>query len=274
MSWFKRLCLFIFGVAGLLSLAALALTWVGPWTTQARSMLEVRWYFITLEVLVCITALGLLICFLMSLFALRNPRESMVAEVAGGQIVVTRAAIVSAAKHIVEDDGTCIAQSVRVKMRKRGHIRVFLRVQPKLPMDVVAHGAVLYDQLGTGLARICGESVQSINVVFTEPEQQGNLPTYVDTEPKTEQAETTTTAQPIAPISTHPITVPVSVVKSRGTGESSDADEPSIQIASVEAVFPPEVSESEDASVATSTDEDSAARGNSFDLDPSDSEEV
>jgi hypothetical protein len=75
MNWFKRLCLFVFGLSGLLSLAALSLVWVGPWTTQARSLItETRWYFIALEVLVCLSAVGLLACVLVSLFAPRNPK--------------------------------------------------------------------------------------------------------------------------------------------------------------------------------------------------------
>ena len=171
MNWFKRLCLFVFALCGLLSLAALSLTWVGPWTSEARTLLlEVPWYFLTLEVLVCIAAVGLVACLAVSLFAPRNPRETIVADVNGSQITVTRAAIVSQAKHVVEADGTCIAHSIRVRVRKRGHVRVHVRVTPRHPVDVVACGEELYAKLGEGLAQVCGQSVQSIDVVFTEPE--------------------------------------------------------------------------------------------------------
>ena len=37
-------------------------------------------------------------------------------------------------------------------------------------MDVVECGEQLYAKLGEGLAQVCGQSVQSIDVVFTEPE--------------------------------------------------------------------------------------------------------
>ncbi len=171
MNWFKRLCLFVFGVSGILSVGALALTWVGPWTTQLRGMLEIRWFFITLEVLVCVTGIGLLGCVLKSLFAPRNPKETIVADVDGGRITVTRAAIASQTRYVIERDGTCIASTVRVRVRKRGHVRVFARVRPRRPINVVEKGEELYAELQEGLAYVCGDTVQSIDVVFSEPEQ-------------------------------------------------------------------------------------------------------
>lgn len=180
MSWFKRLCLFVFGVSGILSLAALSLTWVGPWTAEARSMLELRYYLTVLEVLVCLSGAGLILCVLMALFAPRNPKETVVSKVPGGEIIVTRAAIVSQARHVIEADGSCIAASVRVRMRKRGNVRINARVTPRRPIDVIARGASLHDELEKGLALICGESVRSVDIVFNEPEQQGPTRTYVE----------------------------------------------------------------------------------------------
>lgn len=183
MNWFKRLCLFVFGLSGLLSLAALSLVWVGPWTTQARSLItETRWYFIALEVLVCLSAVGLLACVLVSLFAPRNPKATEVAEVDGGKITVTRAAIATQTRHIIEADGTCEPVSIHVRVRKRGHIKVHARVRPHLPVNVVDRGAILYSELEQGLAKICGDNVEKIGIVFTEPAQQGSLSTYVDTD--------------------------------------------------------------------------------------------
>lgn len=206
MNWFKRLCLFVFGIAGLLSLAALCLTWVGPWTSQARSMLELQWYMIVLEVLVCISAVGLIVCVFLPLFYPRNPRESVVAEVEGGTITVTRAAIISQTRHIVEADGTCVASTVRVRMKKKGNIRINLRVTPHHPVDVVKRGELLYAQLGEGLSHVCGDSVKSIAIVFNEPEQQGPLTTYVETG-ETTHASPSAAERPQT--SNEPITVPV-----------------------------------------------------------------
>ena len=173
MNWFKRLCLFLFGLMGLFALCALSLTWVGPWTRQARSMLEVWWYFGILEVCVCATGLGLLVAVLVALFYPRNPSETEIAQVDGGKITVTRQAIVSQVRHIIESDGRCKATSVRVKVRKRGNVRVNVRVKPHAPINVVEYGEELYDKLNKGLAEVCGESVKSVNVVFTEPQRIG-----------------------------------------------------------------------------------------------------
>ena len=190
MNWFKRLCLFVFGVSGILSLVALSLVWVGPWTTQARTLItENRWYFVALEVLVCIAAAGLLICVLKSLFTPRNPKESIVVELDGGHITVTRQAIVSQTKHIIEADGTCTPLSVHVRLRKRGNVRVHARVRPNAPIDVVERGALLHTELTQGLAKVCGDSVRSIDILFTNPEQAGELSSYVDNETAEAAAE-------------------------------------------------------------------------------------
>lgn len=181
MAWYKRLFMFLFGLSGILSLAALSLVWVGPWTATARSLiLEVRWYFIALEVLVCITGVGLVICLLVSLFAPRNPRDTVVAEVGGNKITVTRTAIVSQTRHVVEADGTCSVSNVRVRMGRRGNVRVHVKVVPHLPVNVLDRGAILHSELEQGLSKICGDCVRSIGITFTEPEQSGSLSTYVD----------------------------------------------------------------------------------------------
>ena len=185
MGGFKRLCLFVFGVTGLCALVALSLTWVGPWTTQARSMLEIKWYFTALEVCVCISGIGLLACILAALFAPRAPKESVVAEVPGGQITVTRAAVVAQTRHVIEENGTCEAASVHVSMQKRGRVKVNARVRPRRPVDVIEKGAKLYADLEEGLAKVCGESVESIGIVFTEPDQFGEgVVTTVETSPR------------------------------------------------------------------------------------------
>ena len=167
MAWYKRLFMFLFGLSGLLALAALSLVWVGPWTTQARSLiLESQWYFIALEVLVCVTAVGCLICLLVSLFAPRNPRDTIVADVEGSKITVTRTAIVSQARHVIEADGTCSVSSVRVRTGKRGNVRVNVKVTPHLPVNVIDRGAVLHSELEQGLEKVCGDCVRSIGITF------------------------------------------------------------------------------------------------------------
>ena len=55
MGGFKRFCMFVFGLAGLLGVIALSLTWVGPWTSQASALMSLEYYFYAVEV--CVAAI-------------------------------------------------------------------------------------------------------------------------------------------------------------------------------------------------------------------------
>jgi len=172
MNWFKRLCMFLFGLMGLFALCALALTCVqNPLTAQARSLLGNPIYFYAVVICTAVCAVGLVITLLIALFYPRNPKETVVAEVAGGKITVTRQAIVSQVRHIIEGDGKCKASSIRVTVRKRGNVRVNVRVKPLAPLNVVEYGEALYAKLAAGLAEVCGDSVKSVDVIFMEPQR-------------------------------------------------------------------------------------------------------
>lgn len=254
MNWFRRLCLLVFGLSGLLALAALSLTWVGPWTEVARTLLrEKHWYLITLEALVCIAGCGLFVCVLRALFTPRNPRETVIAEVDGGNITVTRTAIVSQTRHVIEADGLFVANSIHVRTRKRGHVRVHVKVKPRRPVDVVAAGEELYARLEAGLAKVCGQSVQSISIVFTEPEQPDDteaVATYQGERGAVASEQTTSIVQvPAARLG-------VSYAQS---AEKSDEDEnPSAVAADVEVEPDRTESAAEDASVTLPDDAQSA----------------
>ncbi|SDR66546.1 alkaline shock response membrane anchor protein AmaP [Parafannyhessea umbonata] len=165
MGFFKRLCLFVFGLAGLLALAALVLPWFGPWTSEATALLGVDEYYIAVEALVLVTALGCLICLLRSIFK-RNRKTIIVAKEGGDQITVTRDAIASQATHVIEEDGTYTAKRVSVWAKKRGHVRVAARVQPQMTVDTVAAGRDLHDRLVAGLTTVCGDNVDSVDLEF------------------------------------------------------------------------------------------------------------
>lgn len=165
MGFFKRLCLFVFGLAGLLALAALVLPWFGPWTSEATALLGVDEYYIAVEALVLVTALGCLICLLRSIFK-RNRKTVIVAKEGGDQITVTRDAIASQAMHVIEEDGAYVAKRVSVWAKKRGHVRVAARVQPQMTVDTVAAGKDLHDRLVAGLTTVCGDNVDSVDLEF------------------------------------------------------------------------------------------------------------
>lgn len=165
MGFFKRLCLFVFGLAGLLALTALVLPWFGPWTSEATALLGVDEYYIAVEALVLVTALGCLICLLRSVFK-RNRKTVIVAKEGGDQITVTRDAIASQATHVIEEDGVYTAKRVSVWAKKRGHVRVAARVQPLMTVDTVAAGRDLHDRLVAGLTTVCGDNVDSVDLEF------------------------------------------------------------------------------------------------------------
>ena len=165
MGFFKRLCLFVFGLAGLLALAALVLPWFGPWTSEATALLGVDEYYIAVEALVLVTALGCLICLLRSIFK-RNRKTVIVAKEGGDQITVTRDAIASQATHVIEEDGVYTAKRVSVWAKKRGHVRVAARVQPLMTVDTVVAGKDLHDRLVAGLTTVCGDNVDSVDLEF------------------------------------------------------------------------------------------------------------
>lgn len=166
MGFFKRLCLFVFGLGGLLALTALVLPWYGPWTVEATAFLGVDEYYMAVEVLVLITALGCLICLLRSIFK-RNRKVVIVSQRDGDQITVSRDAISSQATHVIEEDGTFKAKRVNVWAKKRGHVRVYARVQPQMTVDTVRAGEELHDKLVAGLTTVCGDNVDSVDLEFT-----------------------------------------------------------------------------------------------------------
>lgn len=172
MNGFKRLCLFFYGLFGLCALAALFLTWVGPWTQQARAMLEVRWYYFALLAMVAITALGLVIDILRALFTPSNAKETVIATIDGGAITVTRNAIIAQVKSVIEEDESCKASNVRVMLRKKGYVRVKARVKPLAQLDVVTYGEDLHRRLSEGLRKVCGDAVKSIDLTFVEPSKR------------------------------------------------------------------------------------------------------
>ena len=168
MSGFKRLCKVVFALAGLFSLGALGLTWLGPWRDVASALMVVDGYWYALQACFAVTAIGLVVMLFQGLFT-RKTRTVQVATVDGGAITVTREAIASQAEHIVEADGTCTASRVHVDAKPRGHVRVAVRVLPHETTDVVVKGAQLHEELMQGLSAVCGNTVEDVSLEFVEP---------------------------------------------------------------------------------------------------------
>lgn len=200
MSGFKRLCLVVFSIAGIFSLAALSLTWFGPWCDVASSLFAIEWYTVAVAVCLIITLIGLVVMLLLGIFY-RKVKTVEITNVDDGLITVSLDAIASEAAHIVEEDGTCKAKRVRVKARKKGHVRVYVKVLPYKAVDVVAKGAELHDELVYGLAAVCGDKLTKVSLEFEEPESMERSEAFVNSsyaedeeEPEDDTEETTVTS--------------------------------------------------------------------------------
>lgn len=168
MSGIKRFCLIVFGLAGVLCLAALVLPWVGPYQSVATRLMDNRYYRLALLATFAVTACGMLICLLRGLFTPRRRKTVVVHREGRDQISVTTAAISAQATHLVEDGGRFIAERVRVVARKRGGVSVDVRVKPRRTVNVAQQGVKLHDELARGLSVICGDRVARINLQFVE----------------------------------------------------------------------------------------------------------
>lgn len=215
MNGFRRFIHIVFALSGLAALAALISPWLGPFTQQSRDMLYTSWYFIALQVLCVITAVGLIVVLLRAIF-MRDPKNIVITRMDGGQVSVSRDAVASQAAHIVEADGSCTADRVRVNPRG-GRVDVSMRVHPRSSLDVVEKGSKLHADLVNGLAAVCGDKVGNINLDFVQPESVTDTapvvasytPASYDSYTADPAAETATAAEPHASESTGDITVPM-----------------------------------------------------------------
>lgn len=182
MGVFRRLCLLVFGLAGLVCLAALVLPALGLYQREINTILADPIFANILLGCAAVAALGLLFCMLKAIFTPRNYRSVIVSSANGDTIQVTRDAIKAQAAHIVERDGTLTARHVNVRAKKRGKVRVFVRVRPNVTINVVERGAELHDELMEGLAEICGNTVTHVGIEFVDAASHEEPATFEDLE--------------------------------------------------------------------------------------------
>lgn len=213
MNGFKRFCLIVFGLAGLLSLAVFALpAFFGLYEKEIAAIAVDPIGGRVILCLVGITAVGLAVCLLRGIFTPRNRKSVIISSEGGDEIQVTRDAIKAQAVHVIECDGTMTARSVAVKAKKRGHIRVFARVQPQTPINVVDAGATLHADLVRGLADICGDKVESVDIEFLDAVTHEEPQSFDELEASYASARATVPAASVPAVEEHAsddITVPM-----------------------------------------------------------------
>lgn len=170
MGGFRRFCLIVFGLAGALCLAALALPWIGPYQDEATRLMDNWYYYIALQSVLAITAAGVIVALLRGVFTPRRRKTVTVGKEGADLITVTTAAISSQATHVIEDGDRFVAEKVRVAANRRGSVSVNVRVRPRRVVDIVEEGRRLHDELVRGLSVICGDRVRTVNLEFVEAE--------------------------------------------------------------------------------------------------------
>ena len=174
MGGFRRFVLFVFSLAGIACLLALALPWFGLFPDEIALLEEQGAYIVAVEVCLAMTAAWLVFELGRSLFS-RRDNAVTVMDIDGGTITVTRSAVASQASHIVEALGLGVAKDVDVSASKRGPVHVVVKVTPYESIDVTSEAPVLHEALVTGLTAMCGERLGAIDVEFLEPQQASSL---------------------------------------------------------------------------------------------------
>lgn len=193
MGGFRRFVLFVFSLAGIACLLALALPWFGLFPDEIALLEEQGAYIGAVEVCLGMTAAWLVFGLGRSLFS-RRDNAITVMDIDGGNITVTRSAVASQASHIVEALGLGVAKDVDVSASKRGPVHVVVKVTPYESIDVTSEAPVLHEALVTGLTAMCGERLGAIDVEFLEPQQASSLVV-----PAEEGAETSDEGEDPAP---------------------------------------------------------------------------
>ena len=168
MNGLRRFGLLVFALAGILCLCALALPWIGPYQREATEMMYNDYYYIAVQVVLAITALGIVVGLLRALLTPRKRKTVVVDKMGGDRITVTTAAIASQATHVIESSGRFIAERVRVNSKGKGKVSVDVRVRPRYTVDITDEGKRLHEDLAKGLSIICGEKVRHLNLEFLE----------------------------------------------------------------------------------------------------------
>lgn len=208
MGGFRRFILFVFSLAGIACLAALALPWFGLFPDEIAMLEGYDWYVTTVEVCLGMTAAWLFFELLRSLLSRKRRDAISVMDVDGGAITVTKSAVASQAGHIVEALGVGEARSVDVSASRSGVVRVDVKVTPFESIDVTDEAPTLHKGLVAGLSAMVGEHLGAVNVEFLEPQHASSLVTLEEDE---ESDEENAPAQGSGADDTGDITIPMNV---------------------------------------------------------------
>ena len=200
MGGLRRFILFVFSLAGIACLAALALPWFGLFPDEIAMLEGLDWYVTAVEVCLAMTAAWLAFELLRSLFSRKRRDAISVMDVDGGAITVTKSAVASQAAHIVE-----------VSASRSGQVRVDVKVTPFESIDVTDEAPTLHEGLVAGLSAMVGEHLGAVNVEFLEPQHASSL-VVLDEQGEGDEDEAYAGEEPAASSDdTGDITIPMNV---------------------------------------------------------------
>ncbi len=174
MESFKRFCLIVFSLVGIVVLAVLALPWIGPWTTLFSSFFAIEWYLFVVELCLLFLVLGFLGLFIRGC-TMRRHHDVEVLSGDGAKVTIARSAIASQATYLAEQDGTCVVTKVVVKVHRKDEVDVRVSVQPYQSVNVQVEAQKLNERLREGLTRLTGPALKDITIRFVEPRSTGDI---------------------------------------------------------------------------------------------------
>lgn len=175
MGFFKKLLMTLWFLAALLGTAALVLTIYGPWTREALALFALDSYSYAVQGCVAFALVGGFVMWVRVLSRRKKAQTIELSDGEGGQISITRDAIASQARYIVETDGSCEAAKVAVFAEKHGLVSVDVTIRPHYTVSAVEKGAELKEELREGLTRLCGDRLGNISLEFLAPEEPSAL---------------------------------------------------------------------------------------------------
>ncbi len=174
MESFKRFCLIVFSLVGIVVLGALALPWIGPWTDLFASFFAIQWYLFVVELCLLLLVIGFIGLFIRGC-TMRRHHDVEVLSGDGAKVTIARSAIASQATYLAEQDGTCVVTKVVVKVRRKDEVDVRVSVQPYQSVNVQVEAQKLNDRLREGLTRLTGPALKNITLRFVEPRSTGDI---------------------------------------------------------------------------------------------------
>lgn len=174
MNGFKRFCLIVFSLLGLLVVGLGLVWWLGPWTAQISALFALDWFVFLIEAFIVIGLVGFVCLFVAGVRA-KKPKDIEVINEDGDHVSIARSAVASQATYLAEADGLCLVTKVVVDTRRRDQVDVALWIQPYHSLDVQAEAQALQESLRRGLTILVGDRLGSLTLRFLEPRQTADI---------------------------------------------------------------------------------------------------